>query len=35
MNGADDHAPGDAHSQTRAYMRSMPLWRDHPALADA
>ena len=75
MNGAVDHAPGDAHSRhcrycsnpdgtlqdfgerfermvqwslrrdgveraeaerkTRDYMRSMPLWRDHPALAEA
>jgi hypothetical protein len=21
--------------RTRAYMRTMPLWRDHPALAEA
>jgi hypothetical protein len=23
-----------AESQTREYMRTMPAWRDHPALAD-
>ena len=25
----------EAERKTRAYMRSMPLWRDHPALGDA
>jgi hypothetical protein len=37
MNGVDDHAVerAEAERKTRASMRSMPLWRDHPALADA
>jgi hypothetical protein len=25
----------EAEERTRAYMRSMPLWKDHPALAQA
>jgi len=24
---------GQAEERTRAYMRTMPLWKDHPALA--
>lgn len=24
----------EAEQQTRAYMRTMPAWRDHPALAE-
>jgi hypothetical protein len=24
-----------AEQKTKAYMRTMPLWRDHPALAEA
>lgn len=24
-----------AEQKTKAYMRTMPLWKDHPALADA
>jgi len=25
---------GDAEEKTRAFMRTMPAWRDHPALAE-
>jgi hypothetical protein len=25
----------EAERRTRAYMRTMPLWKDHPALAEA
>ena len=25
----------EAEAQTRAHMRTMPAWKDHPALADA
>ncbi len=31
-----DGLPRDeAEKKTRAYMRTMPLWKDHPRLADA
>lgn len=30
----DGLARDAAVEQTRAYMRTMPAWRDHPALAD-
>ncbi len=31
----DGLARAEAEQRTRAYMRTMPLWRDHPALVEA